>query len=40
MLEEVIDVNGAMVPNERRHDRHVAIILPVPPGSVCDTRLN
>jgi hypothetical protein len=27
-LQEVIDVDGAMVPNERRHGRRAAVILP------------
>ena len=31
-LQEVIDVDGAMVPDERRHGRRAAVILPVPPA--------
>ena len=31
-LQDVIDVDGAMVPNERRHGHRAAIILPVPPS--------
>eukprot|EP01047_Picozoa_sp_COSAG01_P079840 COSAG01_NODE_15298_length_1352_cov_115.447725_2_plen_89_part_00 len=31
-LQDVIDVDGAMVPNERRHGRRAALILPTPPG--------
>ena len=31
-LQEVIDVDGAMVPNERRHGRRATVILPVPPA--------
>ena len=39
-LQDVIDVKGAMVPNERRRGRRATVVLPVPPGyqQVLDNR--
>jgi hypothetical protein len=31
-LQEVIDVDGTMVPNERRHGHRAAVILPISPA--------